>query len=304
MDQDIHFCRTQDDVRLAYAIAGKGQPIVRAAHWLTHLQYDITSPVFGPWIREFSQGSQYIRYDERGSGLSDWNPDIFTFDAWVRDLGTLVDHIGLKKFDLLGVSQGGPVGIAYAVKHPERVSHLVLIGAFGRGWSKRQLTSDEILARSAARTLMGINWDQENPAARQIFTSHFIPGGTIEQFDDFNRLQRFSTSARNAVQFWDIMGDIDVRDLLPKVSVPTLILHAKNDAAIPFDWGRELASMIPNSKFVPLEGKNHVLLEQEPAWKKFLSEVRGFLGIKEPPEEAGPRAKELGLPGWLKGPRK
>ncbi len=304
MDQDIHFCTTPDNVRLAYAIAGRGQPIVRAAHWLTHLQYDIASPVFGPWIREFSKNSQYIRYDERGSGLSDWSPDTFTFDAWVRDLATLVDHIGLKKFDLLGVSQGGPVGLAYAVKHPERVNRLVLVGAFARGWNRRKLSSVETLSRSAARTLMGLNWDQENPGARQIFTSQLIPGGTGEQFDDLNRLQKYSTSAQNAVHFWDIMGDIDIRDLLPKVSVPTLIFHAKDDAAIPFDWGRELASMIPRSKFVPLEGKNHVLLEQEPAWKKFLTEVRAFLGIKEGTDEPAQKAKELGLPGWLKGPKK
>jgi len=304
MDQDIHFCTTPDNVRLAYAIAGRGQPIVRAAHWLTHLQHDIASPVFGPWIRELSRDSQFIRYDERGSGLSDWSPDIFTFDAWVRDLGTLVDHIGLKKFDLLGVSQGGPVAISYAVKHPERVNRLVLVGAFARGWNKRQLSSNQILSRSAARTLMGLNWDQENPAARQIFTSHFIPGGTREQFDDFNRLQRYSTSAQNAILFWDTMADIDIRDLPSKVTVPTLILHAKDDAAIPFDWGRELAGMIPNSKFVPLEGKNHILLEQEPAWKEFLSEVRPFLGIKAGPEDSEKKPKELGLPGWLKGPKK
>ena len=286
MERDIRFCITPDDVRLAYSIVGKGQPIVRAGHWLTNLKNDTASPVYGPWIREFSKTNQYIRYDERGSGLSDWNPDILTFDAWIRDLGTVVDHIGLKKFNMLGVSQGAPVGIVYAVKHPEKVSHLVLVGAFGRGWNKRQHTSDEILARSAERTLMGLNWDQDDPAARQVFTSQFIPGGTIEQFDDFNWVQRFSTSARSAVRFWDIMGEVDVRELLPKVSVPTLILHARDDATIPFDWGRELTSMIPNSKFVQLEGKNHILLEQEPAWNRFLSEVREFLGAKELREES------------------
>lgn len=304
MEQDIRFCRTNDGVKLAYSTVGTGPPIVRAAHWLTHLQYDLNSPVFGPWIRELSKYNQYIRYDERGCGLSDHDPKDFSFEAWVRDLEALVDHIGLKKFALLGVSQGGPVGIAYTVRHPERVSHLILVGAFARGWNRRDLPPSELVARNAARSIMGLYWGKDNPAARQIFTSHFIPSATLEQMHDFNQLQRVSSSPENAVRFWDTFGDIDVDELLPKVSVPTLILHLRDDSAIPFDWGRELAGMIPNSKFVPLEGKNHVLLEQDTAWKNFLSEVRRFLGIMEVSEESSQKAKDLGLPGWLKGPKR
>jgi len=269
------------------------------------LQYDLESPVYRHAVRELSRDNSYIRYDERGCGLSDWDVPDYSFDTWVRDLESVVDSLGLERFSLLGSSQGGPVSIAYAVSHPERVSHLILYGAFARGWKRRNLSSEELEEMNARISLTKTGWGRDNAAYRQIFTSNFIPDGTLEQIRWFNDLQRFSTSPENAVRFLTEFGNIDVLDLLPRISVPTLVLHARQDAMIQFERGRQLASMIPTARFVPLEGKNHFLLEDEPAWTQFLREVRHFIGVREEVSSGSPsKAVELGISGWLKGPKK
>lgn len=303
LEQRIRFCTTSDKARIAYATLGKGPPLVRAAHWLTHLQYDMDNPVWSHWTRELSAYHQYIRYDERGCGLSDWDVKDFSFDAWVRDLETVVDSIGLDKFDLLGVSQGGAVGIAYAARHPERVNHLILYGAYPRGWAKRNSSPEELEEANARMTLMRGSWGKDNPSIRQLFTAQFIPEATLDQIRGFNELQRVSSSPQNAVRFMNVFGSIDVTELLPRISVPTIILHARDDVSVPFELGREMAALIPNSHFVPLDAKNHILMEQDQAWKQFLAEVRRFLGVSEVQTKPSVKAKELGLPGWLKGPK-
>jgi pimeloyl-ACP methyl ester carboxylesterase len=302
LNQQIRFCTTNDGIRIACATVGKGPPLVRAAHWLTHLQYDLDNPVYRHWVREFSKHHQYIRYDERGCGLSDWDVDL-SFEAWVHDLETVVDSLGLEKFDLLGVSQGGAVSLAYSVRHPERVNHLVLYGAYARGWGNRNLSPAELEEQEAQITLMKLGWGKDNPSARQVFTSRFIPDATLEEIHAFNNLQKVSTSPENAVRFQSVFRTVNVLDLLPKVSVPTMILHLREDASVPFWVGRELATRIPNARFIALEGKDHILLEHDTAWNSFLHEVRDFLGVKETPADS-PVPSELGLPGWLKGPRK
>ena len=263
------------------------------------------SPVYRHAVRELSRDNSYIRYDERGCGLSDWDVPDYSFDTWVRDLESVVDSLGLERFSLLGSSHGGPVSIAYAVSHPERVSHLILYGAFARGWKRRNLSSEELEEMNARISLTKTGWGRDNAAYRQIFTSNFIPDGTLEQIRWFNDLQRFSTSPENAVRFLTEFGNIDVLDLLPRISVPTLVLHARQDAMIQFERGRQLASMIPTARFVPLEGKNHFLLEDEPAWTQFLREVRHFIGVREEVSSGrSSKAVELGISGWLKGPKK
>ena len=303
MNQQIRFCTSSDGVRIASATVGKGPPLVRAAHWLTHLQYDLDNPVWRHWAREFSKHHQYIRYDERGCGLSDWEVADFSFEAWVRDLETVVDSLGLEKFDLLGVSQGGAVSVAYSVRHPERVNRLVLYGAYARGWGNRNLSPAELEEAEAQITLMKLGWGKDNPSARQVFTSKFIPDATLEEIHAFNDLQKASTSPENAVRFQSVFKTVNVVDLLPKVSVPTMVFHLREDASVPFWLGRELATRIPNTRFIPLEGKDHILLEHDPAWNSFLYEVRQFLGVKEAHVDS-PVPSELGLPGWLKGPKK
>lgn len=295
MEQRIHFCTANDGTSLAYAVTGNGYPVVRAAHYLSHLGFDFESPVWRHWIRELSKDNMYVRYDERGCGLSDWNPTEFSFEAWVSDLETLVDSIGLDKFTLLGLSQGGSVSIAYAVRHPERVNRLVLYGSYALGWAKRRQDPQGLERREAMNKLIEFGWGQDNPAFRQMFTSLFIPDAGPEQMRWFNELQRVSCTPENALKFDSVFANIDVTELLPKITAPTLIIHARQDSVVPFDQGRLLAAQIQGARFVPLEGRNHILLETEPGWKTFLQEIRQFTGV--PPRiQASVEEFGIGLP--------
>jgi pimeloyl-ACP methyl ester carboxylesterase/DNA-binding winged helix-turn-helix (wHTH) protein len=269
---DIHFCTASDGVRIAYALAGQGPPLVKSANWLNHLEHDWQSPIWSHLLHALAAEHRLIRYDERGNGLSDWDVDDISFDAFVRDLESVVEATGLKRFALLGVSQGCAVSIAYAVRHPERVSHLVLYGGFARGRNRRDVQQVDTLI-----ALIRQGWGQENPAFRQFFTSLFLPEGTVEQMQWFNDLQRITTSPENAARIVEATGGIDVTDMLSRVKAPTLVLHCRNDAAQPIDESRRIAAGIPGARFVALESRNHLILESEPAWGRFLEEVRAFL---------------------------
>ena len=277
MEQQIHFCTTADGVRIAYATVGEGPPLLKAANWLSHLEFDWRSPIWRHLLAEFARDHTFIRYDERGNGLSDWNVADLSFEAWVEDLESVVAAAGLDRFPLLGISQGGAVAIAYAVRHPEKVSRLILYGAYARGWARRD-SPEEIEQRQAQLTLVRLGWGKDNPAFRQLWTSLYAPDATPEQAQSFNDLQRVSTSPENAVRLLTEMGNIDVVDLLPQVKVPTLVLHCRDEAGVPFEEGRFLAATIPGARFVPLDGRNHLLLE--PAWGKFVKEIRHFLGTE------------------------
>ena len=274
--QQIRFCSGTDGVRLAYAVTGEGPPIVKAANFLSHLEFDWDSPVWRHWLREISRDHTLVRYDERGCGLSDWEAAL-SFEAWVNDLEAVVNAAGFERFPLLGSSQGAPIAIAYAVRHPEKVSHLVLHGAYARGWLKRNPTAAQREEAETMARLAELGWGKENPAFRQFFTTQFIPGGSPEQHRWFNELERVTTSPENAGRFFRAFNQIDVTALASKISCPTLVLHSNGDARVPFDEGKLVASLIPGARFVPLESRNHILLEHEPAWKRWLEEVRGFL---------------------------
>ncbi len=275
--QEIHFCTASDGVRIAYAEVGRGPPLVKTANWLNHLEYDWESPIWSHLLHALAAEYRLIRYDERANGLSDWNANDVSFEAFVHDLASVVEATGLDRFPLLGISQGCAVSIAYAVRHPERVSHLVLYGGFARGIRARAMPHQDDGQTDALATLMRHGWGQENPAFRQIFTSQFIPGGTVEQVQWFNDLQRMTTSPENAVRILLANADIDVTDLLPCVRVPTLVLHCRNDARIPFEEGRRIAAGIPGARFVALEGQNHVVLENDPGRNRLLEEISSFL---------------------------
>jgi pimeloyl-ACP methyl ester carboxylesterase/DNA-binding winged helix-turn-helix (wHTH) protein len=274
--QDIRFCTAPDATRIAYAEVGRGLPLVKTANWLSHLEYDWQSPVWKHLLHALAANHRLVRYDARGNGLSDWEVDDISLDAFVHDLESVVEATGLQCFDLLSMSQGCAVSIAYAVRHPERVRHLVLYGGFARG-KRRRGSSRDLEQSDALLTLMRQGWGQENPAFRQIFTSLFIPGGTAEQMQWFNDLQRITTSPENAVRIRQAVDDIDVSELLPQVKAPTLVLHCRNDAVHPFDEGRRLAAGIPGARFVALEGSNHVILEGDPSWPRFIEEISNFL---------------------------
>jgi pimeloyl-ACP methyl ester carboxylesterase/DNA-binding winged helix-turn-helix (wHTH) protein len=277
--QHIAFCRAADGVRLAYAVAGEGPPLVRAANWMTHLGYDIESPVWNHWVRDLSDKHRFIRYDERGCGLSDWDATDFTFEDWVADLESVVEALGLGRFPLLGVSQGGAVAVAYAARHPERVSRLVLCGAYARGRAVRASGEDEKRAAALDLELARVGWGGDDPAFRQVFAAQFLPDGTRADWAAFDQLQRRTTSPENAVRFLEEFGRIDVRDLARDVVCPTLIMHSRDDHRVPLRYGEELASLIPDSRLVALSSNNHLLTASEPAWQVFRAEIDAFLTV-------------------------
>jgi len=279
-EQEIHFCQTKDGVQLAFARIGQGPPLVKTGHWMTHLEFDFESPIWRQLYRELSRDHAFYRYDARGNGLSDREVPDVSFHDFVDDLEAVVDAAGIERFALLGISQGCAVSIAYAVRHPERVSHLVLLGGYAVGWKKRARTEAEKAAGEAMLTLMRIGWGQENPSFRQMFTSQFIPEASKEQADWFNEFQRISSSPADAARNLWANGETDVTALLPQVKVPTLAMHARNDARVPFELGRRMAAGIPGARFVPLESQNHIMLEGEPALGRFLEELKAFIEPK------------------------
>jgi pimeloyl-ACP methyl ester carboxylesterase/DNA-binding CsgD family transcriptional regulator len=276
-DQKIRFCTAPDGVRLAYAVSGKGPTLVRVGHWMTHLERDWESPVWRPWLTGLSKFSTLVRYDQRGNGLSDRNVPDISFEAWLSDLETVMAAAGQSPVALLGASQGAPIAIAYAAKHPQRVSRLVLYGGYARGRGRRAAPTQSEEAEVQVR-LVRLGWGREDPAFRQFFAMQFLPDGTPDQLRSLNELQRISTSAENAARIMEVTNGIDVSGLLPQVKVPTLVIHAREDLRVPLDEARFLASAIPNARFALLEGRNHILLETEPAFARFLEEIRSFLG--------------------------
>ena len=273
--QEIKYCRAFDGVRLAYAISGSGPILVKSANWMNHLEYDWESPIWRHLLRGLSRKHTLIRYDARGNGMSDWDVDELSLDAWVSDLETVVDAVGVERFPLLGISQGSAISVAYAAKHPERVSRLILYGGFALGGKKRSPAEKE--KRNAMATLMRLGWGLDNPNFRQLFTGLFIPGGTQEQADSLNELQRRTTSPECAARYFDVVGDFDITDLLAKVKAPTLVMHVRGDLVAPIEAGRQLAAGIPGARFVAFQGHNHMFLQHEPAFDRFFEEIERFL---------------------------
>lgn len=284
--QKIQFCVTTDGVRVAYASAGSGYPMVKSANWLNHLDYEWDSPIWKHWLAELTKHHRLVRYDERGNGLSQWDVKEMSLELWVRDLETVVEAAGVERFALLGISQGGAVAITYAIRHPERVSHLILLGAFSRGLSARG-TAEQMAGRRALQTLVRLDWGRNNPDFKSMFTKFYIPhDSTPEQHQWFNDLQRISASPENAARIMMMIDEISIRPLLPMVTVPTIVFHGDRDRVIPAEEGRILAAEIPGARFVPLSTGNHILLAEEPAWRVFLEEIGAFLGWQN--TQAGP----------------
>jgi len=279
--QRLGFCRAPDGVRLAYATSGTGPPLVKVANWLSHLDHDWGSPVWSHWWRELSRDHTLVRYDERGCGLSDWDVDAdsFTLEAWVRDLETVVDTLGLERFPLLGLSQGGPIAVTYAARHPERVSHLVVYGTCARAvWPRASREQKSELA--ALGQLLRVSWGSDAPGFRQVYDAKFLPDGPLELWRAFDQLQRRSSSPENAFRLWGAFGRLDASEAARSLDVPTLILHPQGDLVWSFDDAEELHAAIPGSRLVALDTRTHILRADEPAFGQFLQEVRDFLGVE------------------------
>jgi pimeloyl-ACP methyl ester carboxylesterase/DNA-binding CsgD family transcriptional regulator len=273
----IHFCKSFDGARIASASSGRGPAMVEVATWLNHLEHDWKSPVWGPRLAELSDHYSLTRYDSRGCGLSDRNLKDLTFDACLRDLEAVVDAAELQHFILLGCCQGSGLAIAYAARHPKRVSHLILYGAFARGRMKRAPSLRDIDEANIMLKLVELGWGQGNSAFRQVFTTMFIPDSTPEQYHWFNELQQMSTSPENAVGLTRGFDSMDVSGQLADIRSSTLVLHARGDSRVPFAEGHIVANSIPDAEFVPLEGRNHILLEHQPAWRQFFVEIARFV---------------------------
>ncbi len=296
LSQQIRFCTAPDGVRLAYAVVGRGRPLVKAANWLTHIEHDLHNPIWRPLLERLAAGRTLVRYDQRGCGLSDRDAADISFGAWAADLEAVVGCAGLRRFGLLGISQGGAAAIAYAVRHPERVSHLVLCGAFARGALRRDPTPERLEAAEALIQLVRHGWGGRSPALRHVFSLQFLPHASAEQLRQFDDLQRLSASAEVAARTIAEFDRIDVADLTRRVRVPTLVLHSRHDARVPFEQGRELASSIPGARLVPLESQSHLPLAPEPGFERLLEELDAFLAADsptaEPPAPAGLTRRE------------
>ncbi|MEM8723888.1 MAG: alpha/beta fold hydrolase [Pseudomonadota bacterium] len=281
-EQEIRFLETRDGVCIAWASIGdpSNPPLVKAANWLNHLELDWGAPIWSPLFRELSRTHQVIRYDERGCGLSDWDAGEIGFDEFVEDLEQVVEASGLDRFPLLGISQGAAVSIEYAARHPERVSKLVLFGAYDCGWA-HIASPDEVREREAVMVLTETGWGSDNPAYRHLFSQTFMPDALPEELDWFDEFQRQTTNSVNAVRFLKAFSKIDVRDRLAQVQCPTLVVHSRGDLRIPFATGRSIATRIPDARLAGLHSNNHLLLGREPASGHFVDLVREFLAAQE-----------------------
>ncbi|MFT3805638.1 alpha/beta fold hydrolase [Arenimonas sp.] len=278
MQQRIHIARTSDHVQLAWARSGSGPVLVKASNWLSHLRHDLENPVWRHWVAFLTRHFDFIRFDERGCGLSDWQVEDVSERHWLGDLETVVDAAGIAgPHVLLGISQGAAAAIRYSIKYPERVSHLILYGGYARGGLVRGGSSAEHFR--ALVEMVRLGWGSRNPMFRQVFTARFVPGGSHEQLDWFNELARTTVSPEMALRLLHERGSIDIVELLPRVKVPTLVLHARHDEVVGFSEGKLLAAGIPGAQFVELDSRNHVLLEHEPAWQEFQRAVREFTGV-------------------------
>lgn len=286
--QRIGFCTTADGVRIGYARSGSGPTLVKAANWLTHLEYEWQSPIWSHWIDALSAHHTLWRYDERGCGLSDWDVEDFGVQAWVADLAAVVDAAGLGRFDLIGLSQGGAVAVEYAVQHPERVRRLVLVGAYARGRLARAGTQEERDEAALDLALGRVAWSRDDSAYRQVFASQFLPEAPPELWPAFTLLQRATTSTENVVRFLDAFAHLDVTRAAARVRCPTLVLHASRDVRVPLSQAHELCRLIEGSRLSLLDSGNHILTAHEPAWPVLLHEIEQFLAADDAELVAAP----------------
>ena len=282
MDQKIRFCTASDGVRLAYAVHGRGPPLVKASNWLTDLEFDWESQVWRHWLEGLGRTNTVIRYDLRGCGMSDRAVGELSLERWVLDLETVIDAAGVERCSLLGISGGAATALAYAARNPDRVERIVAYG----GWASGNFLRADEERRRTLTAVMLTGWAAPNPAFRRLFTMMFLPEGTPEQMAWYDELQLRAASPEMAVRLYDALGETDATELLPLVAAPTLVLHARRDLVVPFKEGRRIAAAVPSARLIALDSRNHMLLAHEPAWQVFMSEVLEFLGSRPVPKGA------------------
>jgi len=275
--QEIRFCTARDGARIAYATMGKGPPLFWGPHYLSHLEFDLKSPVWLPWLEGFTRHNTLIRYDQRGCGLSERAVTDFGIETYVTDMEAVADAAGLGQFTLFGMSQGAAASIVYAARHPERVTHLIIYGGYARGVQHRNATPGQLRAARAMLELVEFGWGSTNPMYRQLFTSMFVPDATPEQAAWFNEQERTCTTPGTAARIIAAYGDIEVTAWAPRVRCPTLVMHLRDDQRVPFEEGCLIGQLIPGARFVPVEGRNHVTLGGSQEFAQVFAEMHGFL---------------------------
>ncbi len=276
LKQRVQFCTSADGTQIAWASIGDGAPVLKAPNYLNHIEYEWSSPIWGPFLAEFARMNRLVRFDQRGNGLSDWDVETISPDSMTEDMEAVVEASGLERFALLGMSQGSGFSVRYAAKHPEKVSCIVIFGGFMRGRLKRDNIEDETFYNTS-RLMMREGWGSPNPVYRNFFTSTFIPDASHDIHDSFDELQRMSCTADNAMRIWEMNNLIDTSEIARQIDVPTLILHCSGDRVVPTKEGQLTARMIPGAQFVELPGNHHVVLEGEPCFDIFFEEVRAFV---------------------------
>lgn len=283
-EQEIQFLTTDDGARLAYSVGGEGPPLIRAIDWLNHLDFEWRNPLRRLWFSHIMRHHTLLRYDQRGSGLSDWNITDFSFERSLSDFEQLIETVGFDEISIIGSCQGGPIGAAYAARHPKRVRNLILVGAFARGWPPPGSMVTEQF--NAMLTLIRLGWGRDNPAFRQLWTTLFRPDASPAETEWMNEFQRITSSPENAARMMAEFPKIDITDILPKVSCPTLVIHSRDEAVVPAQEGRLIASRIRGARYVELPSRSHEVAPGEPAWEQFLTEVSSFLGWNENKQES------------------
>jgi pimeloyl-ACP methyl ester carboxylesterase len=272
----VRYLPSFDGTHLAYEISGEGPPLMKATGFLNHVEMERDSPVWRHFVRVFSQINRYIRVDQRGCGLSDWEVDDLSLDAYVEDIRASMDSLGVPRTAIFGMSQGAAIAAALAHRYPERVGGLILLGGYPAGW--RKIGDPDFAAkREAMLELIKVGWGGDNPAFRQTYTSMIQPGGGVEAHAWLNDMQRAAASPENAYKILSSFADFDVRHTLCEIHIPALVLHARGDAMVKMEAGRQFARLMPNARFVALESDNHILMEDEPAWNVFQREIRAFM---------------------------
>jgi pimeloyl-ACP methyl ester carboxylesterase/DNA-binding CsgD family transcriptional regulator len=267
MDQRIAFARSKDKTTIAYALSGEGPPLVRAGTWLTHVHHDWESPIWAHWLRFMSERHTLVRYDPRGCGLSQTDVDTITFDDWVADLEAVVDRLELESFPLFGMSQGGAVAAEYAIRHPERVSHLTLYAPLVTGWHDRSNAFAQQWQLMEQLVLAG--WGESNMAFPSMFANLFLPNSRPETRQWYAELQRKSASKQVAGRFMHLLGGLSMFSRLKEIRAPTLVIQIAREQAIDPRTVTGIAGEIPGSQFVSIDSSNHILLEDEPGWQEF-----------------------------------
>jgi class 3 adenylate cyclase/pimeloyl-ACP methyl ester carboxylesterase len=274
VEQEIAFTQAQDGTTIAYATSGTGPAVVHVLGWFTHLEDGMNSPMFsvmplGRWENRY----RLVRFDGRGTGLSDRRVEDFSLEARVSDLEAVIDSLGLERFAIYAHSAGGPVAIRYTARHPERVTRLVFYGSFARINVNEEAEEKLRALASVAR----IGWGETNPAYRQTFTGLFMQNGDPVQQRVFSEFQRVAADGADVANFLESLTGIDERANAQRIGVPTLVIHVRGDGIVPHALGRELAAQIPGARFMTLEGNDHIMRVGSPGAEKADEAIEAFL---------------------------